>query len=97
MAQVARRAQLQPRIDQYLDNLMRTWEGVPFDAQEWAEWDDLSQLTYAVNWPVNEDQLHMLAQWAEQGLLAPEQRARYGELLQLVERHRPLLEELLKD
>ena len=97
MAQVARRAQLQPRIDQYLDNLMRTWEGVPFDAQEWAEWDDLSQLTYAVNWPVNEDQLHMLAQWAEQGLLAPEQRARYDELLQLVERHRPLLEELLKD
>ena len=97
MAHVARRAQLQPRIDQYLDNLMRTWEGVPFDAQEWAEWDDLSQLTYAVNWPVNEDQLHMLAQWAEQGVLAPEQRTRYDELLQLVERHRPLLEELLKD
>ena len=70
---------------------------MPLQAQEWDDWDDLSRLTFVVNWPVADDQLHMLNQWAEQGLLTPAQRERYEQLRQLVAEHRPTLERLLAD
>lgn len=97
MAQVAQSPQLQATINHYLDYLTRSWESVPLDAQEWEEWDGLSQLTFIVNWGVPEDRLHQLRGWAEQGLLTPAQRARYDALLKLVTQYRPLLEQLFAD
>lgn len=97
MAQVARDPKLRERIDDYLDYLLRTWEAVPETAAEWDQWDDLSRLTFTVDWGVPEDRLYQLQQWAEQNLLTPEQCARYKELLALVAEHRPTLEQMLAD
>jgi hypothetical protein len=54
-------------------------------------------LTFIFNWGVPADRLAQLHEWAQQGLLTPAQRARYEELLKLVDTHRPTLERLLAD
>ena len=97
MAQVARDAELRATIEHYLRYLTATWESVPLEAQEWHDWDEDSRLVYELNWAVPEDRLHNLRQWANQGLLTSKERARYDHLLRLVERHRPLLDELLRE
>jgi hypothetical protein len=50
-----------------------------------------------MEWPIREDRLRQLQQWAKQGVLTPTQRTRYEALLQLVTEHRSLLEQLLQD
>ena len=95
MVQVAQDAELRATIAHYLTYFTATWESVPFEAREWQEWDEDSRLVYELNWAVPEDRLHSLKRWAEQGLLTPTVRARYDRLLRLVERYRPLLDELL--
>ncbi len=97
MAQVAQDAELRATIEHYLTYLTATWESVPLEAREWHEWDEDSRLVYELNWAVPEDRLHSLRQWADQGLLTPTERARYDHLLRLVERYRPLLDELLRE
>jgi hypothetical protein len=97
MAHVAQDAELRATIDHYLTYLAATWESVPLGAWEWHEWDEDSRLVYELNWAVPEDRLHSLRQWADQGMLKPTERARYDQLLRLVERHRPLLDELLRE
>lgn len=96
MAQVAQDAQSQASIEHYLDHLIRTWEGVPLDAEGWEEWDEHSRFAYGFDWGVPEDRLHQLQGWAEQRLLTPAQQARYEQRRELVTRYRPLLEKLLE-
>lgn len=97
MAQVVQDSQLHSRIEHYLDYLTRAWEGVPLDAREWDEWDDLSQLTFVVDWGVPADRLDQLQRWAAEGRLTPEQCIRYDALLVLVERYRRTLDRMLQD
>ena len=97
MAQVVPDPQLRDTIDDYLDYLLCEWRGIPALADEWDEWDAHSQLVFAIDWGVPEDRLHQLQQWCAAGLFTPAQRARYDQLLELVARHRPVLEELLAD
>ncbi len=97
MTQAARGAQVGAWIDDYLSYLLTEWNDVPTVAAEWDEWADHEQLDFVVEWPIREDRLYQLQQWAEQDLLTPEQRSRYAELLKLVEQHRPALERLLAD
>jgi hypothetical protein len=97
MAQVAQDAELRARIEHYLAYLTATWEGVPLEAREWHEWDEDSRLVYELNWAVPEDRLHSLQHWADQGMLTPTERVRYDQLLRVVERYRPLLDQLLRE
>ncbi|HLH23968.1 MAG TPA: hypothetical protein VK066_15705 [Chloroflexota bacterium] len=97
MAQVAKDSEVREWIDDYLDYLFAEWEAIPEVAAEWDEWQDHEQLDFVVEWPIREDRLRELQQWAEQGLLAPQQQARYERLLALVARQRPTLEKLLRD
>src|SRR5688572_15821641 len=97
MAQVAQSRQLHEWIDDYLDYLSSEWAGLPDLAAEWDEWDELSKLDFVIEWGVPADRLHQLHQWAEQDLLTPEQRARYDQLMALVAKYQPILDELLKD
>ena len=97
MAEVTKSADLREWIDDYLTYLIRAWEGVPLNAAEWDDRDDLSQLTYVVNWGVPADRMAQLQRWAEQDILSPKQRIRYEELLKLVDQHGPTLERLLAD
>jgi hypothetical protein len=68
MAQVAQDPQLQARIDRYVEYLRREWDSIPALAAEWDEWDEHSRFVFALEWPICEDRLHELRQWAEQGL-----------------------------
>lgn len=96
MAQVTQNPQLSARIDAYLGTLTQVWEDLPAELREWNEWDELSRLTYAAEWEwQHASQLQQLTEWAAQGVLTPAQQARYDALLQLVARHRPLLDRLL--
>jgi hypothetical protein len=97
MAQIAAEPHLAAQVDRYLAYLHEEWEGVPLLAQEWTDWDELSRLSFAVDWPIREDRLGHLRRWADQGRLTPAQRRRFDDLLALVERHRPMLERLLAD
>jgi hypothetical protein len=97
MAQVVQDARLRASIEHYLDYLINQWEGIPELAAEWDEWDEESRLTFIFNWGVPADRLAQLHEWAQQGLLTPAQRARYEQLLKLVDAHRATLERLLAD
>ena len=95
---VAPDPQLRARVDRYyLDYLFREWQWVPQIAQHWDSWQDHEQLNFVVEWPIREDCLGELQQWAEHGALTPEQGGRYGDLMRLVAEHRPTLERLLED
>jgi hypothetical protein len=97
VAQVANAAELRARVDRYLDYLQREWEGIPSLAAEWNTWDEDSRLDFVLEWPIREDRLHQLHEWAEQGVLAPAQRARYDDLQRLLARYRPTVEKLLAE
>ncbi len=97
MARVARILTAKERIDPYLDYLFAEWGAVPEVAAEWNEWEDHEQLDFVVEWPIKEDRLHQLQQWAREGLFTPDQQARYERLLALIAQHRPTLEQLLRD
>lgn len=97
MATVARKLDLQARVDRYLEYLVREWQSVPGVAQEWTDWSADEQLEFVLEWPIREDRLGQLRQYAEQGLLTPPQRERYEQLLELVAQHRPTVEALLRE
>ena len=97
MAQVAQDLELRQRIEHSLAYLLREWAGLPDLAAEWDEWDEDSKLDFVIDWGVPADRLHQLRQWAEQDLLTLEQWAQYDQLMALVAKHQPILDELLKD
>lgn len=97
MAQVTEDRQLREQIDDYLDYLVNSWQGVPRLAADWEEWDEDSRLVFDVNWAIPEDRLLQLRGWAEQGLLSASQRARYEMLEAQVAEYRPLLDRMLAE
>jgi hypothetical protein len=97
MAQVTQDPQLQDRIDDYLDYLINSWEGIPQLAAEWAEWDADSQLCFVLNWGVPSDRLAQIRGWAEQGMLTPSQLSHYRKLEGLVAEYQPLLDWMLAE
>ena len=97
MAQVTQDPHVLARVERYLHYLTSEWEGVPLLAEEWHEWDEHSRFSFAMDWPIREDRLHELREWAEQDILTPAQRAQYEALVKLVTCHRPVLTKLLDD
>lgn len=96
MAQVARVAA--PDIDYHLDFQFRAWGTIPEYAQWWAELDATQKEVFHLEWVgITESRLDRLRQWFEQGLLSTAQRDRYDKLLELVVRHRPVVQSLLDD
>ena len=85
------------RIDPYLDYLFAEWGQVPEVAEEWAEWDEPDRLLSVLEWPIKEDRLAQLQEWASTGMLTPEQMTRYRELQAVVDKYRPILEPLLSE
>ena len=98
MAQVAREPRSRTDIDYHLDYQFRSWQSVPEYADWWPGMDVTGQEVFHLEWVgITESRLHQLREWAAQGPLTPAQRARYGELLRLVARHRPILARHLGD
>ena len=96
MVQVAAAIQ-QARIEHFLEYALREWRAVPEYVGEFDSWDPIQQLAFVHEWAIRESALAVLTDYSKQGLLTPEQRVRYDELLRLVQQHRPILERLLAD
>ena len=98
MAQVARDPTLESDIDYHLEYQFHQWDNLPDIAEHWAEMDAIDREVFQLEWVgITESRLTLLEQWAEQDLLTPAQRARYDELLRLVARCRPLLDNLFAE
>ena len=98
MAQVARDPRLESDIDYHLEYQFHQWDNLPDIAEHWTEMDAIDREVFQLEWVgITESRLTLLEQWAEQDLLTPAQRARYDELLRLVARCRPLLDNLFAE
>lgn len=98
MAQVAPHLGRPADIDWALNYQRMQWSEIPWYAEQWAEWDSTLKEDFQMEWVgITEHWLRELQSWAEQGLLTPEQCARYDALMKLIAQHRPALEKLLRD
>jgi hypothetical protein len=82
-------------VNQLLDRLTEFWETVPEVAATFEQRSAYEQSDFVEEWPLEAMRLARLEQVAARGPLTPAQAARYGALRELVERHRPLLEQVL--
>lgn len=82
------------RIDQQLDNLLDQWERLPEVAATIATWSVLEQIEFIEEWPIQEDQLKLLADRIAKKPATAQQRTRYAELLQVVATNRPIITRL---
>jgi hypothetical protein len=96
MASVTQATPVSERIDHALERLRAEWSAIPEVAAEWDTWDEPERLDFVVEWPIQEDTLWRLQDWAAQGLLSDEQRRHYNDLLEQIARHRSTLEKLLE-
>ena len=92
MAQV--RPTVEQQVDWMLERSLAAWRGLPEVEAEIDGWDQIDQIVFIEEWPIEEDRLTTLAQCASQGTLTPDQMARYDELKRVVERNRPIIRRL---
>jgi hypothetical protein len=98
MARLAQHTPASADIDRYfLDNLFSEWGRLPRVEAEWESWEELDRLRFVLEWPLQEDRLHLVEGWAAEGGLTDEQMARLERLQELVRAHRPIVERLLSE
>ena len=83
-------------VDRLLSQAVASWEELPEVEREIDGWRLEDQLVFTEEWQIEEDRLLRLAQHAESNDFTDTQRARYQELLGLVERNRPVLERIMR-
>ena len=77
--------------------LVTEWSGIPDLVAEWDDWDELSRLDFVLEWPIQEDRLGQLRDWADRNLPSDERLERFDALLKRIAIQRPTLEKLLED
>jgi len=92
MAQVA--PSVQQHIDLLLSGLLERWNELPQVVHTIDDWDVVDQINYMEEWPLVEQRLKILAGYAAEGSMNPDQRRQYDVLLKIVERHRHLVARL---
>ena len=70
---------------------MDRWQRLPEIAAEIDRWDLVDQLVFIEEWPLEEQRLRMLEQYAADGVLTPAQLARFELLRCIVAEHRPII------
>ena len=83
-------------VDHHLKWALAAWEPLPTVEQEIDTWDLMDQWVFTEEWQIQEDRLLRLAQLSESRDFTETQRARYQELLSLVERNRPIIERIMR-
>ncbi|RRR67617.1 MAG: hypothetical protein EI684_18690 [Candidatus Viridilinea halotolerans] len=83
------------RIDQQLDELLYQWGRLPDVAAAIDAWSILEQLEFTKEWPIQEDQLKVLADRIAANSITERQRTRYAELTRVVDANRPIIAQLL--
>lgn len=91
-------AELTTKNYQYIDKLLHflraSWEELPQVASEIDQWDMIDQLDYIEEWILEDDRLRQLEQYAKRGAMSQDQATRYEELKKIIERSRPILQQL---
>lgn len=91
-------AQVAPLVQQHIDillcGLLERWNDLPAIIETINEWDVVDQIAYVEEWPVVEQRLKILAEYAAENSMSRDQIRQYDTLLQIVERHRPLVARL---
>lgn len=84
-------------IEHILNHSLRAWESLPEVAEEISSWEPDERIDFLYEWTLEEQRLERLRKWARgtPGSMAAERR-RLEELEALVERHRPVIEDLRK-
>ena len=93
MAKVTRRT-VGEDVDRLLEMGLYHWTRLPEVEREIGGWPLIDQLDFVVELPLEETRLDRLRAHAERGEMAEGQRARYEELLRLVDANRPIAERL---
>ena len=81
-------------IDWQLEIAEFEWQQLPEVEAEIDQWDWIDQIVFIEEWPLQEERLLFLERSAAQGLMSPEQLARYEALKRLVEQNRPIIRRL---
>ena len=81
-------------IDELLERSLHHWSRLPRVAAEIDMWDELEQIDFLMEWPLQEDDLEELAELLASDTPTPDQRRRYADLLQLVDTNRPIVNAL---
>jgi hypothetical protein len=81
-------------IDHDLDRAIAAWSDLPVVERDIDGWRQLDQIDFVEEWTIQEDRLARLDQAAAAGAMTAAQRARYAELRELVDRHRPIVTRL---
>jgi hypothetical protein len=92
MAKVS--SQVQRDIDFQLDVSFESWERLPEVEATIDDWDQIDQIVFIEEWPLEEGRLRWLERWKSEGLLTPGQLKRYAKLQALVAKNRPILQRL---
>lgn len=82
-------------IEQDLDRAFREWSRLPEVEATIDTWPEYEALDFLNTWALEEENLNRLRVWNERGDLAPDQAARYIELVALAERNRPIVDRLI--
>jgi hypothetical protein len=90
MAQVRNRA----GTDAALEYSLRAWDALPGVAEEISSWEPDDRIDFVYEWPLEEQRLLRLHTQATSGRMTEEQLERYHELEDVVERNRPIIEEI---
>jgi hypothetical protein len=83
-------------VDHLLKWAIAAWEELPEVEREIDGWRLEDQLVFTEEWPIEEDRLRRLAEYARVGDLTEAQRLRYQELLKLVEERQPIIDRLMR-
>ena len=81
-------------IDDLLERTVYEWQRLPIVAQTIGQWEPIDRLVFIEEWPIQEDNLWFLDQYAAKGMLTAEQRARLEHLKGIVEQNRPIIDAL---
>jgi hypothetical protein len=83
-------------VDRLLDLAVTSWNELPQVEREIDGWRLEDQLVFTEEWQIEEDRLWRLAQYAQANDFTEAQSVRYEKLLHLVERHRPIIDRIMR-
>ena len=92
MAHVADR--VHRHVELLLAHATDQWQRFPEVEREMDQWDLIDQIVSIEARPLEEQYLKMLAQYAAEGAVTPDQLVQFEELNRIVEQNRPIIRRL---
>lgn len=77
-----------------LDWSLRRWSELPTVEARIDTWEQIDQLEFIETWPLEEERLRRLEEYAANGFMTREQQARYEMLKRLAAQNRPIIQRL---